>query len=620
MHITAADGSGASSLVTEEGRAPQYGADNDHLYVTRSAVTNEVDLVTNLVRVKRDKSDEQIVAKSEFANEFSLSPDGQWLAYRERFQTYVTPMPLAGRPITVGKKATPLPTKQLSINAGDYLHWSGDSKIVYFSLGDELFTRPLADAFAFMDGGSTSTTTPLPAMGENGVKIGFIVAADKPATTTVINGARIITMKGDEVINDGRIVVKGNRIAAIGKAADIAIPAGATQIDAKGKSIMPGMVDAHWHGGMGAQGIVPQQSWVNYASLAFGVTTLHDPSNDTATIFTVAEMQKSGKVVGPRIFSTGTILYGAKASITAEVNGLDDAFTHLKRMKAAGAYTVKSYNQPRRDQRQQVLEAARQTGMMVVPEGGSLFQHNMNMIIDGHTGIEHAIPVANAYDDVKQLWSQTKVGYTPTFNVGYGGLDGEHYWYAKSDVWLHPLLTKYVPRALLQSRAVRRTTAPEEDYNILKIAKTATALQRAGVSVNIGAHGQREGLGSHWEMWMAAKGGMTSLEAIRVATLNGAKYLGMDRDVGSLEVGKLADLIIIDADILADVYQSDRITHVMQNGRVFDVATMNEVGATPKARKAFFFESTPGLSVGFVAITSLGELYGHDDGVCHHAH
>ncbi len=616
VYVAAADGVGAATQLTEEGRAPKYGADNDHVYVTRSAVTNEVDLVTNLVRVKRDKSEEQIVAKSEFANAFSLSPDGQWLAYRERFQTYVTPMPLAGRPITVGKKVTPLPAKQLSVNAGDYLHWSGDSKTVYFALGDELFTRPLKDTFAFIDGAAT----PLPPMGENGVKIGFAVAADKPSATTVINGARIITMKGDQVIDDGRIVVKGNRIAAIGKASEIAIPAGATQIDARGKSIMPGMVDVHWHGGMGAQGIIPQQSWVNYASLAFGVTTLHDPSNDTPTIFTVAEMQKTGGIVGPRIFSTGTILYGAKSTMTAEVNGLDDALTHLKRMKAAGAYTVKSYNQPRRDQRQQVLEAARQTGMMVMPEGGSLFQHNMNMIIDGHTGIEHAIPVANVYDDVKQLWSQTKVGYTPTFNVGYGGLNGEYYWYAKSDVWLHPLLTKYVPRALLQARAVRRTTAPEEDFNILKIAKTATELQRAGVPVNIGAHGQREGLGSHWEMWMAAKGGMTSLEAIRVATLNGAKYLGMDKDVGSLEVGKLADLIIIDADILADVYQSDRITHVMQNGRVFDVASMNETGVTPKTRKRFFFENVPGMPAGEEAITSLGKLYGHDHGVCNHVH
>jgi imidazolonepropionase-like amidohydrolase len=281
-------------------------------------------------------------------------------------------------------------------------------------------------------------------------------------------------------------------------------------------------------------------------------------------------------------------------------------------MKAAGATTVKSYNQPRRDQRQQIIEAARQTQMMVVPEGGALFEHNMNMIIDGHTGIEHALPVANVYDDVKQLWSQTQVGYTPTLVVGYGGLDGEHYWYAHTDVWKHPLLSRYVPRTVLEPRSIRRLTAPEEDFNIIKVARTATELQRVGVPVNVGAHGQREGLGSHWEMWTLALGGMTPLEAIRVATLNGAKYLGMDKDIGSLEVGKLADLAIIDGDVLKDIRSSDRLTHVMQNGRLYESATMNEIGATPKARKPFFFENSTGAPVPVDT-----QSYGHGDGDGH---
>jgi len=396
----------------------------------------------------------------------------------------------------------------------------------------------------------------------------------------------------------------------IGSMGNVAAPAGATVIDAAGKTIIPGLVDVHWHGGMAEDEIIPQQSWVNYASLAFGVTTIHDPSNNTADIFTQSEMQRAGVVVGPRIYSTGTILYGAKANISAVVNSLDDALTHLKRMKAAGAISVKSYNQPRRDQRQQILEAARQTSMMVVPEGGSLFEHNMNMIIDGHTGIEHAIPVMNAYDDVKQLWSQTKVGYTPTLVVGYGGLDGEHYWYARTDVWKHPILSRYVPRTVLEPRSVRRMTAPEEDFNVIKVARTATELQRAGVAVNIGAHGQREGLAAHWEMWTLALGGMTPLEAIRAATLNGAKYLGMDKDIGSLEIGKLADLSIIDGDVLADIRKSDRLTHVMINGRLYESATMNEVGATPKPRKPFFFEGVNGSVMPV-------ETIGHGDGDGH---
>ena len=607
VFAVAVDGKIAPRLLTEEGRAPQFGKDSEHVYLTRTVKTGEVEWEMQLVRFKLDKSEEQMIVKSEFANDFALSPDGAWLAFSERFHTYVMPLPLSGKTFTIGPKMKNLPVKQLDVNSGDYLHWSGDSGTVHFSMGDELFSGALKNAFAFV----ADAPKELPKPVEAGKKIGFSQPANKPKAVTVISGARIVTMKGDEVIDDGRIVVRDNRIAAIGRTADIVSPAGATLIDARGKTIIPGIVDAHWHGGMGENQIIPQQSWINYASLAFGVTTIHDPSNNTAEIFTQSELQRAGKIVSPRIYSTGTILYGAKSNSSAVVESLDDALTHLKRMKAAGATTVKSYNQPRRDQRQQIVEAARQTQMMVVPEGGALFQHNMNMIIDGHTGIEHALPVEKVYDDVKQLWSQTKVGYTPTLVVGYGGLDGEHYWYARTDVWKHPLLSRYVPRTVLEPRSIRRLTAPDEDFNIIKVARTATELQRAGIGVNIGAHGQREGLGAHWEMWMLALGGMTPLEAIRAATLNGAKYLGMDKDIGSLEAGKLADLAIIDGDVLNDIRNSDRLTHVMLNGRLYESATMNEVGATPKTRKPFFFHNSNGAPV---PVDVQGFSHGDGDG------
>ena len=290
-------------------------------------------------------------------------------------------------------------------------------------------------------------------------------------------------------------------------------------------------------------------------------------------------------------------MLGQTHSIASVINSLDDALTHLKRQQAEGAISVKSYQQPRRDQRQQVIAAARQTGMMVVPEGGSMFELNMGMIVDGHTGIEHALPIAEVYDDVTQLWRQTQVGYTPTLNVAYGGLDGEHYWYARTEVWKHPLLMQFVPRSVLQSRAVRRETAPEEDYNVIRVARTATALQRAGVAVNMGAHGQREGLGAHWEMWMFALGGMTPLEAIRTATINPARYLGLDRDLGSLEVGKLADLVVIRGDVTADIRKSDQISRVMQNGRLYELPSMNEVLPRQRPRRPFFFDGADGRTM-----------------------
>nr|WP_314863363.1 amidohydrolase family protein [uncultured Undibacterium sp.] len=606
VFAVAADGKSLPRKIADDGNAPQFSIENDAVYLTRTKYAGEVDWTTSLFRVALDKTEDVAVAKGDFVSAFSISPDGKWLAFNERFHAYVMPMPLAGKAISVGAKADALPVKQLDVNAGDYLHWSGDSQKLHFSLGDELFTSSLRDTFNFISGAAKEVAKPL----ESGMKIGFRANADKPGGVTVISGARVITMKGDEVIENARVVIKDNRILAVGSANSVTIPAGATQIDASGKTIIPGLVDVHWHGGMGETQIIPQQSWVDFASLAFGVTTIHDPSNNTSDIFTHSEMQKVGNVVAPRIFSTGTILYGAKANFSAVVNSVDDALTHMKRLKAAGAISVKSYNQPRREQRQQILEAARQTGMMVVPEGGSLFQHNMTMVIDGHTGVEHSIPVANAYDDVKQLWSQTQVGYTPTLVVGYGGLDGEHFWYSRTDVWKHPILSRYVPRSVLEPRSVRRDTAPEEDFNVFNVARTATELQRAGIPVNVGAHGQREGLGAHWEMWTLARGGMSSLEAIRAATMNGARYLGMDKDIGSLEAGKLADLVIINGDVLKDIRQSDQIAQVMINGRLYDVNTMNEVGARSKVRKPLFFEGKNGGNMP-VNVETYGEGHGH---------
>jgi imidazolonepropionase-like amidohydrolase len=259
-------------------------------------------------------------------------------------------------------------------------------------------------------------------------------------------------------------------------------------------------------------------------------------------------------------------------------------------MKAIGAISVKSYNQPRRDQRQQIIEAARETGMMVVPEGGSLFEHNMTMVVDGHTGVEHSIPVANAYDDVAQLWSKSHAGYTPTLIVGYGGLWGENYWYAKTNVWEDKRLLNFVPRRIIDSRARRRTLAPDDEWNHFSNAALAKKLNDAGVSVQLGAHGQREGLGAHWELWMFVQGGMTPLQAIRAATISGAHYIGMDKDIGSLESGKLADLLVLDANPLDNIRNSESIRYTIANGRVFDSMTMNEIGNHPRTRQPFYFE------------------------------
>ncbi len=314
-------------------------------------------------------------------------------------------------------------------------------------------------------------------------------------------------------------------------------------------------------------------------------------------VFSQSEMVKSGRMIGPRIFSTGSILYGADGDFKAVINSLDDARSHLRRMKAVGAFSVKSYNQPRREQRQQIIQAARELKMEVVPEGGSTYFHNLSMIIDGHTGIEHNIPVVPVYKDVKAFWNASKTAYTPTLIVSYGSQSGENFWYDRTNVWEKERLLNFVPRAIIDGRSRRRTTSEFGDYGHIEVAKAVKQLADGGTKVNLGSHGQLQGLGAHWELWMLAQGGMSALQAIRCATINGAEYLGMGKELGSLENGKLADLIVLDANPLDDIRNTESIKYVMANGRLFNAETMNEEGNRPKQRAKFWWQTARGEGV-----------------------
>jgi imidazolonepropionase-like amidohydrolase len=265
----------------------------------------------------------------------------------------------------------------------------------------------------------------------------------------------------------------------------------------------------------------------------------------------------------------------------------------VRRLKAEGAHSVKNYNQPRREQRQMVVAAAQREGLEVVPEGGSLYNMDITLIQDGDSTLEHNIPLRVFYDDVIQFWSQTRTNYTPTLVVTYGGPAGDPYWRQHMDVWRHPLLVRHAPPGVLAAQNVRRIMAPEEDYVDADSAREAKKLADRGVQVSIGAHGQQTGLGPHWEMWSFVRGGWSPIEALRAATIMPATSLGYQRDVGSLEPGKLADLVVLDADPTVDIRNSDKVHQVMLGGRLYDSATLNEVATGNRQRQPYWWE-TPG--------------------------
>jgi len=476
---------------------------------------------------------------------------------------------------------------QASGDGGNYPHWFNGGKMLAWTLGATLFEANVDEMFALADDeGEGGYEAP-----GKGFSLSMRLEADVPTSVVALTGARIVTMADENggVVENGVVLIAGNRIHAVGSVDDVMIPDGAERVDVRGKTIIPGLIDAHAHVSAGV-GMIPEQNWMAYATLAFGVTTTHDPSNDATEVFAAAEMQRTGAILAPRTYSTGDIVYGARSGYFADINSLDDARQHVRRLKAQGAGSVKNYNQPRREQRQQVTTAAREEGMLVVSEGGSIFHMDLSMVADGNSAIEHNLPQSMLYDDVLQFWSQTKVAYTPTLGVTYGGLSGEDYWYQQSNVWEHPLLSNYVPPHILQPRSVRRVLAPDSDYHHTVSARTAKQMADVGVMVSIGAHGQREGLASHWEMWSFAQGGMSAVEALRTATTTPAKALGFDHDLGSIEAGKLADLVILDANVLEDIFQSDKVNMVMLNGRLYDAATLNEKVTGNRTTKPFYWQ------------------------------
>ncbi len=573
-----ADGSAPAEFVTDRGSRPRF-HDKDRRLLLQDREGEGAALVSTSL----EGQDRHTLATSARATEFALSPDERMLAFTELWQTYVCRLPATGRAVGVSPGMGNLPCVKVSRDAGEFLSWSKDGTKLYHHLGSTLSETDVTALFP--DRKPESPPTQQVWERNRTIELGFDGKADVPSSTVAFVHARIITLEGDQVIEDGTVVIRGNRIEAVGPSASTAAPAGSQVIDAKGKTIAPGFVDIHSHMWASSGGLMPQSYWPYLANLAFGVTTTHDPSNDTKFVFAMSELQKAGTVLGPRIFSTGTILYGAEGNFKAVVDSLEDARSHLRRVKAHGAWSVKSYNQPRREQRQQILQAARELQMNVVPEGGSTLPYNLTHVMDGHTTVEHALPVAPLREDVLRLFAASGTGYTPTLIVGYGGIWGENYWYQKTNVWENEHLLTFVPRSVVDSRSRRRTMAPDDEFNHFELAKSAAELHRRGVSAAIGSHGQLQGLGAHWEIMMFGQGGLPPLECLRVASMGGARSLGIDQLVGSLKSGKLADLAVFDKNPLDDIANIGSISGVMVNGRLYDARTLDSIAPAAGKRR-----------------------------------
>ncbi|MBC7893926.1 MAG: PD40 domain-containing protein, partial [Cytophagaceae bacterium] len=384
------------------------------------------------------------------ASVITMSPlgDGEAMAQVSGDVFIVTVAQVGGTEpsVVVNAPESSFPVRKLTDIGGQFPTWSRDGRRLHWSIGNAHVVYDLAAGRQFDDSvratrrGVPADTTrganrpPAPTFKPFEKRILISAPRDIPQRTMVLRGARLITMKGDEVIANGDIVVRNNRIVGIGARGSVSIPSGARTIDVSGATIVPGYVDTHAHV-RATFDVHREQVWSYQANLAYGVTTLRDPQTASTDVLSYEDMVMAGKVVGPRIYSTGPGVFGAGNPQGNNLTSLDQARTVLKRYSQYyDTKTIKQYQVGNREQRQWVIQAANELGLMPTTEGGLDYKMNITEAIDGYSGHEHTIPTFPLQADVIRFLAESKMVYTPTILVAYGGPWAENYWYETEDL------------------------------------------------------------------------------------------------------------------------------------------------------------------------------------------
>ena len=546
-----------------------------------------------------------------------MAPSGDRALAQVNNDLYALAVPYVGGDTPVVSVANPsgaiVPVRKLTEVGGQFPAWSADGRRAHWSIGSAHLIYDLDEARAAEaetgqteDGAGTAGAEDedAPAYEPAEIRVHVEATRDIPDGYGVLRGGRAVTMRGDEVIENADVVVRGNRIVAVGPRGSVDVVDAARILDVRGTTIVPGFVDTHAHM-RPSFGVHKTQPWTYLANLAYGVTTTRDPQTATTDVLTYGDLVETGDIVGPRIYSTGPGVFNAE-----QIADLDHARRVLTRYSEYyDTQTIKMYMAGNRQQRQWILMAAKEQELLPTTEAGLDMKYDLEMIIDGYPGLEHSFPIFPLYRDVISLAAATRIAYTPTLLVSFGGPFGENWFFTRENPHDDPKLRRFIPHAELD-RVTRRRGAGvdagpggwfrEEEYVFRQHAEGVKAIVEAGGIAGVGSHGQLQGLGYHWELWAIQSGGLSGHDALRVATALGAEAIGLEGDLGSIAPGKLADLVVLDANPLDDIRNTNRIRYVMKNGRLYDADTLDETWprSRPLGKPAWLGDEPDGVAAG----------------------
>ncbi|HUG39220.1 MAG TPA: amidohydrolase family protein [Longimicrobiales bacterium] len=575
--------------------APHFatGPDRIHVYSGDGLISMRWDGTDRRVHLKVTGRPNPRTPRPPAAQTVLMRPGGGWALASSAGQLYLVAVPpIGGEPPSVSVTGGGVPVKRITDIGADYFGWAEDGRTLYWAIGSTLYRRPFASiSFAEEeedDAGADAAPLGEPADSADAgpAFLDFdedVVATDvllefpraTPTGVVALRGARVITMDAQgSVIEHADLVVRDNRIAALGPRGAVAIPPSARVFDVAGRTIVPGFVDTHAHWEFRTHDVLEPHNWSLLANLAYGVTAGLDVQTSTNDYLAYQDLVETGRIVGQRAFMTGPGVFSSNA-----FRSYEEAEAYLRRYKEHYRLpNIKSYMVGTRKQRQWVVEAARKLQLMPTTEGGSDLTLDMTHAIDGFHGNEHNLPIVPIHDDVVQLFARTRTAYTPTLLVLYGGPDAREYFLQREDPLGNEKLRRFYPPNWLSVLTRRRGLwVREDEHTFDEVAAAAAAIQRAGGLIGVGGHGEVQGLGYHWEMWGLSMGGMTPAEVLRAATIDGARIIGVHQDLGSLEPGKLADLVVLDANPLDDIRNTDRVRWVMKNGVLYEGETLREI-------------------------------------------